>query len=302
MTATPAATQTGGAPAGAVASGRVAVVEPVRRKAVRGAGLVVAAVWLAVPLVPLVLWAVANRWSFPAVLPTDWGLDGWRGGLRQGAPAALARSTGLGLLVAALATPTGAAAGRALALHRVPAARVVAAVLLVPVAVPPFAVVMGLSQVALHLRVPPAAGVVTVLAVAAVPYTTYVMRAAYAGYDTGFEEEARSLGATPRHVLLRVHLPMVAPALAAAAFLAFLVAWSDYVVTLVLGGGALVTLPLLAGALAAGSGNDATVAAVSVAAVLPPTALLLLTTLVARRTSRLPRLPRRSARSGAVGR
>ncbi len=70
------------------------------------------------------------------------------------------------------------------------------------------------------------------LTVAALPYTTYVMRAAYSGYDHGYDEEARSLGATPRAVLLRVHLPLVAPALAAAAFLAFLVAWSDYVVTL----------------------------------------------------------------------
>ncbi len=118
------------------------------------------------------------------------------------------------------------------------------------------------------------------------PYTTYVMRSAYAAYDVGFEEAARSLGASRRDVMTRVHLPLVAPALAAAAFLSFLVAWSDYTVTLLLGGGSLVSLPLVVGSLASASGNDGAVAAASVAAVAPPVVLLVLSTLLVRRAGR----------------
>lgn len=164
-----------------------------------------------------------------------------------------------------------------------PAPKVVGAVLLLPVAVPPFAVVMGLSTVALHLRLPAGAAVVAVLTVAALPYATFVMWSAYASYDHGFEQEARTLGASSRQALLRVHIPLVAPALAASAFLAFLVAWSDYVVTLLLGGGAMVTLPLLVGALSSASGNDATVAAASLVALAPPLLLLATTGTLARR-------------------
>ena len=169
---------------------------------------------------------------------------------------------------------------------RVPGRRALEVLLLAPVAVPPFAVVMGLTAVALRLRVPASVALVAVLVVAALPYTTFVLRSAYAGYDLGYEEEARSLGAGRRAVLTRVHLPLVAPALAAAAFLAFLVGWSDYVVTLVVGGGELVTLPMLVGALASASGNEAVVAATATAAVLPPLLLLVLTGLVARRGGR----------------
>lgn len=258
-------------------------VEPARRTWLRGSGVGAAGLWLLLPLVPLLLWAAADRWSFPAVLPSAFGVTGWREGLDAGAPGAAGRSALLGLIVAAVATPLGAMAGRALALHPVRHRRTVEALLLAPVAVPPFAVVMGLNVVALRLGVPGTAALVLVLVVAALPYTTYVMRSAYAGYDLGYEEEARTLGASPRDVLLRVHLPLAAPALAAAAFLAFLVGWSDYVVTLVVGGGQLVTLPLLVGALASASGNDAVVAAVSVAAVLPPLLLLVATGLLARR-------------------
>ena len=243
----------------------------------------VLAVWFVLPLVPLVLWAAADRWSAPARLPQEWGLSGWRSALDQGAAAAFGRSTALALVVTALATPAGAMAARALSTRRVPAAGLVGAVLLAPVAVPAFAVALGLDVLLLRLRVPAAVGVVLLLVVAAVPYTTYAMRVAYGAHDLAVEEEARTLGASPRQVLWRVHLPMLAPALAGAALLAFLVAWSDYVVTLLVGGGRLVTLPVVVGASAASVGNEPTVAALSVAALLPPLALLVVLRLTGRR-------------------
>ncbi|MGM0385319.1 MAG: hypothetical protein ACQERF_04965 [Actinomycetota bacterium] len=58
---------------------------------------------------------------------------------------------------------------------------------------------------------------------------------------------------------------------------------SDYVVTLVLGAGRTVTLPLLLGASASGSGSDPTVAALALLAILPPLLLLLAVSLTRRK-------------------
>jgi len=197
------------------------------------------AVWFALPLLPLLLWSVANRWSFPAALPTEWGLDGLATALAQGAGPAFGRSVLLGLAVAAIATPLGALAARALTLGIVPAPRLMSALLLAPLALPAFVAVMGLTVLLLRARVPAPLAVLLLLVAAALPYTVYTMRVAYAAHDIAFEEEARTLGASPLAVLLRVHLPLVAPGLARAAFLAFLVGWSDYVVTVLVGGGTL---------------------------------------------------------------
>ena len=65
-------------------------------------------VWVLAPLVPIVLWALADRWAYPALLPQEWGLDGWRQALSGGSdirdptslPGALLRSGALGLAVA----------------------------------------------------------------------------------------------------------------------------------------------------------------------------------------------------------
>jgi len=237
---------------------------------------VLVAGWFLLPFVPLGLWAFANDWSFPAVLPGDWGFEGVGSAIRQGALPALGNSLGLSLVVAAIATPVGAMAARALTFGSVPWPRAVGLALLAPIALPPFAAVMGLNVILLRAYIPPAAGLVLVLVVMAIPYTTFTMRVAYAAHDLRYEEEARTLGASRWNVLWRVHLPLVAPALSRAAFLAFLVGWSDYVVTVIVGGGEIVTLPLVTASMAAGIGNDAAVAVLSLSAIVPPLILLAL--------------------------
>ena len=233
------------------------------------------ALWFGLPLVPLLLWSVANRWSFPAPLPTEWGFDGLGTALALGGVEAFGRSLLLSLAVAAIATPVGAMAARALAVGSVPAPRLVSGILLAPLALPAFVAVMGLTVVLLRLRVPAVIGVLLLLVAAALPYTVYTMRVTYAAHDLAFEEEARTLGASRLQVLWRVHLPLVAPGLARAAFLSFLVGWSDYVITVLVGGGTIVTLPFLVGSFAAGVGNDAIVAVLSLSAIVPPLLLLL---------------------------
>ena len=242
------------------------------------------ALWFLLPLVPMLLWAFANRWPFPDLLPQQWGLDGVRSGLTAGAQHAFVVSTAIGLAVAAIATPAGALAARALASGRLPFPRLTEAVLFAPLVLPAFAVAMGLDVLVLSTRVPSPLAVVAVLSVAAIPYTTYLMRAAFGAYDIGFEEEARTLGASRATVLLRVQIPLLAPALSGAAFLAFLVGWSDYVVTLLIGGGRVVSVPILVGSFAAGTGNSAVVAALSLAAVIPPLILLVAVARAGRRT------------------
>ena len=229
----------------------------------------VLALWFVLPLVPVVVWSLAGQWSWPAALPQRWGLSGWREAAAAGLPAALVRSTLLGMAVAGIATPLGAMAGRALGWRLSRHSWAASLVLLAPIAVPPFAVATGLDTVVLRARIPGTVAVVLVLSVLALPYTTYILRAAHTSTDPDLESQARMLGAAPGYVLRAVTVPMLRPALLTAGAMAFLVGWSDYVVTLVLGGGRLVTAPMLLASSASGTGNEPLVAAIAMASVLP---------------------------------
>lgn len=253
-------------------------------RATRIVSTVLITLWFALPFLPLALWSFANQWSYPDALPQSFGVDGINAALSNGAASAFGRSILLALVVTVIATPLGAMAARALTRHKVRHERLVTAILFSPVVLPPFAAVLGINIVLLRAWVPPMVGVIIVLVAVAIPYTTFSMRVAYSSYEDGFDEEARTLGASSRSTLWRVHLPLIAPALARSAFLAFLVGWSDYLITLVVGGGSIVTLPLVIASSASGIGNDSSVAVMSLSAVIPP--LILLAFLARARTPR----------------
>ncbi len=248
------------------------------------------ALWLVLPLTPLVLWAAASRWSGPARLPQDFGLRGWEAALDAGVGAALARSGLLGVTVALVATPLGMLAGRALGWRLLRRPGLPSIVLLGPVVLAPFAVAMGLDVAILRLGIPEEVAVVLVLSVFALPYTTFTMRATYGGLDPALEEQARVLGASAQQARRRVTLPAATAGIVTATGLAFLVGWSDYAVTLLIGGGQIVTTPMLIGSSAAGSGNDALTATLAISASLPPLVALAVFTYAAsrRRTATHP--------------
>ncbi|WP_434995460.1 ABC transporter permease [Arthrobacter sp. Ld5] len=244
------------------------------RPVVRALLGVVLVLWVLAPMLPILLWAVAGQWRAPAVLPTSYSLEALASlGDRATIGAALA-SLGLGASVAVVATPLGllgAVAARKLSGLR---GRVVDLILLAPLAVPPFALVMGANTTLLRLHVPPFAGVVLLLAVIALPYTAFMYRSALASYERLLDDAARTLGARPAQVTRYIRMPLLAGATARAFFLAFLVGWGDYVVTLLVGGGQLTTLPMLLGAAASSTGNEQLTAVLSLAVIVPPVMIL----------------------------
>ncbi len=248
------------------ASGSPGGTRPLRRSVMPA----LLALWLVIPLTPLVLWAGASRWSGTARLPQDFGPRGWQEALDAGVVAALVRSGLLGVAVALVATPLGVMAGRALGWRLLRRPALPSLVLLGPVVLAPFAVAMGLDVVILRLGVPGEVAVVLVLSVFALPYTTFTMRATFLGLDPALEEQARVLGASSRQARRRVTLPAATTGLVTATGLAFLVGWSDYAVTLLIGGGQIITAPMLIGASAAGSGNDALTSTLAISASVPP--------------------------------
>lgn len=244
-----------------------------------GLSALLLSVWLVLPLVPLVVWSFAGGWRFPDLLPREWTLDAWRIAVspRAGVIESLGITAWIAGLTTALAILAGVPAGRALGLHRFRGKALVELAILAPVVVPGIAVALGLHTIFSVLGLTnTVTGVVLVHLVPTLPYMTLVMAGIFANHDVAFEEQARSLGASAVQTFLHVTLPAIMPGIVVGGLFAFLVSWSQYVPTLLIGGGRVITLPLLLFNAVAAGRNDLA-GAIAVVYVLPGVAILLLT-------------------------
>lgn len=242
------------------------------------AGLLLA-LWLILPLVPLAIWSFANGWRFPDLLPDEWSLKAWRhafsgsSGVLQG----LGQSTLIALATTALAILIGVPAGRALGLYRFRGKRLVLLLLLAPALVPAVAVAPGLHGAFLQLGLTGGVpGVILAHLIPVIPYMTLIMAAVFARFDTAHEDQARCLGARPWQVFVHVTLPAILPGVLTGALFAFLISWSQYLLTLVIGGGRVQTLPLVLYSFATSGRNDLT-GAIAILYILPGVLILALT-------------------------
>jgi putative spermidine/putrescine transport system permease protein len=223
------------------------------------------------PIAALGLYALSTRWFFPRPLPDEWTAAPLLRLLASPrTQEALATSLLTAGLVTMLALLLGLPAARALGLRRFRGRALVLLVLFLPNVAPPLAIGMGLNVLFLRLGLAGSTvGVVLVHLVPVLPYTIFALLGVFARYDEAYEQQARTLGASPAQVWLRVSLPLLGPGLAVAALFAFLVSWSQYVLTLLIGGGRVITLPVLLFAAVSG-GNPTSIAGLALLFAAPP--------------------------------
>lgn len=223
------------------------------------------------PLLLLALWSVAAGWHWPNLLPQAFTLRAWRfvfSGVSEVAPA-LWTSSSVGGAVAAVSVLLAVPAARGIAFHRFRGRMAVFAFLMLPLVAPPIASTMGLHRTMLALNITDtAAGVAIAHLVPALPYAILVLTGSFARFDPDLELQARTLGASPARVLWSVTLPSIAPGLAAAFLFAFLVSWSQFLTTMLIGGGRVITLPLQVAAFQRG-GDEGIAAALAIVLVAP---------------------------------
>jgi putative spermidine/putrescine transport system permease protein len=247
---------------------------------------------LVLPIFAFLINAFSFRWFYPQLIPNEWSLRAWESVFFSPAskvPEAVVNSIFIALVVTVVSIIIGMPAARALGLSRFRGKRIVDFLILAPIIVPGIAYTVGLNINFLRLGLASNVwGVMLVHLIPVMPYVVLTLSGVFSNYNTDFESQARTLGAGPVRTFRLVTLPAIFPGLVVAGLFAFLVSWSQYILTLLIGGGKVITIPLLLFA-TAGSGNNPLTAAMSLVFVLPAVLILIF-------TSRFL-----SGQSGAVG-
>jgi putative spermidine/putrescine transport system permease protein len=218
-----------------------------RREAV-GVLLVIAlTIWIVGPLLSVVLWAFAERWRYPALIPTAFTLEYWSATFsRADIGRALPNSIAITLIVTTLSACICLPAAYAFARFRFFGRQIAFLSFLVTNAFPRFSLYLTIAVLFFRLQlIGTVTGIVLMLLINTFIYMIWIPTAAFRSVDRSLEEAALSVGASRLQVFLRVTLPLVFPSLSAALLLTLVSTFYEAEASLIIGLPGVRTLPAI---------------------------------------------------------
>ena len=253
---------------------------------IRAAVVTALTLFVVTPLAVLVLTSLARGWFHPALLPPSLDVSAWTDLVTDASHRlALRNSIILGIATSVIATSLALPLGRSAALSTRAIRRSVALLAFSAVALPPVALGTGLQLTVLTLGLGGTlVGVLLAHLVPAIGYLTLMFLGVFTRWDHRLDEVAATLGAARRERWRRVLLPLLRRPIAEALALGFLVSWVQVALTLLVGGGAVRTLPLDVLAMLQ-AGQDQRAAAGALALAIPALVVLSAARVAARNTA-----------------
>lgn len=201
-----------------------------------------------IPCFILPVWSFMGRWPWPGLLPQGFTLRGMEELFSSTSNLFLIlfSSIILSLTVAFLAAVIGMMTARALLFYDFKGRKMVSFAAILPIIVPGTSFAMGIHVVFLRLGLADTfAGVVLVHLIYALPYTVNIMTDVTASVGDGLELQGQVLGASPAQAFLRITLPLIMPGVISSASMAYIISFSQYFLTLMIGGGKIKTLSIV---------------------------------------------------------
>lgn len=199
------------------------------------------------PTLILLLQSLSETWRFQtgegvifqldsySVLLSDpnlWSATGW--------------SIGIGIGVLFINLVIGIMTGKALATLSFKGKPFVEAMMLAPILIPVLAIAMGLHLFMIRIGLADTVlGVIIIHLVPTVPYSIKIFQNAYRQLGSSMLEQPLILGSNPLHQLFTIELPLMKPAIRSITFLTIVISLSQYAITAIIGGGRIITLPMV---------------------------------------------------------
>ncbi len=212
------------------------------------AGLYCFLVVLLAPVTILLLWSFARSWPYPDLLPVSYGLRAIRHFLstESGVVTIVHESVGLSLVVMGITLAISLPAGKAIGCYDFPGKRGIYLFLLSPLIVPPITVAMGIHVTFLKMGLANSFwGVILIHLILGIPYAVRIIGNAYELTGDRMEVQARLLGASSFQTYRYVTIPLLTPALLSAGSMVFIVSFSQYFLTFLIGGGRVITYAMV---------------------------------------------------------
>jgi putative spermidine/putrescine transport system permease protein len=203
--------------------------------------------FLLLPLLTLLLWAFADVWRYPSIVPQSTSLRWWEWVFTNGDVGTAVRNSFVTapvvtLIAAVVCLPAAYSFSR----FKFPGRRALFISLLAANAFPKIGLYVAIATLFFRLNLMGTYwGVVLIQLVGTLVAMVWIPAAGFDSVPRELEDAARDAGAGPLRVFWSITLPLAMPAIVVASFLAFLAAFDESQGTLIVGSPQIVTMPTL---------------------------------------------------------
>jgi len=200
------------------------------------------------PLIIMVVWAFTERWSWPSLLPEVISTRGIGEIFSSSSQLGLTLlfSIALSLVVAIISTVIAAMAAQALCHYSFKGKTLWRIGTILPFLIPSTVFAMGIQVAFIRLGLSGSFfGVVIAHTVITLPYSILLLLDITKAAGTKLVEQAKTLGANPWQVLVHVQIPQLLPGLLSSFSMAYILSFSQYFLTLLIGGGNVKTFAMV---------------------------------------------------------
>lgn len=204
--------------------------------------------FLIAPLIILAIWSFSKIWPWPDLFPKSFGIRGFKYIFNPSNKSLkiLMFSVWLSTVVTVITLLISIPAAKALGVYNFKGKRVFKILVLAPIIVPPVVVAMGIHVAFIRMGLANTfVGVVLVHLIPCIPYGVSILTNVFEILGESMEIQARVLGANPFQAFIHITLPLLAPGLLSAGSMVFIVSFSQYFLTFLIGGGKIVTFSML---------------------------------------------------------
>jgi putative spermidine/putrescine transport system permease protein len=200
------------------------------------------------PLAVLIFLSFSFSWPYPSLLPTVFTFQHYVHVFFNNPQTwnAISTSIILALFTTLLSLAIAIPAAKSLALYNFRGKELVKLMVLLPLIVPPLAVTFGIQVSMIRLGLTGNfLGVTIIHTVFALPFAIRIMTSVFDLIGDRYEKQATVLGASTLMTFFKVTLPIIMPGILSAAVLSFSVSIAQYITTLLIGGGRIITITVL---------------------------------------------------------
>ena len=198
------------------------------------------------PILILIIWAFASSWIYPELLPNTYSLRALEYIINIQHVKILLDSLIISFIVVTITIILSIPAAKVLALYEFRGKNIFEMIILSPIIIPTISIAMGIHITFIKLGLANnIVGVIIINLLPCIPYGVRMISDVYKLLGNKFEQQASVLGANKFNSFIYITLPLLMPGIIGASSMCFIISFSQYFLTLIIGGGIITTYPMI---------------------------------------------------------